>query len=162
MADTPVPPPPPSGPGHGPPPAPPWAQPPPPRSGGGRIVLMVVVGVVVVVAGCGALLYVGGSRLVGAARAPVDTANEFLDALRAGDDPGAHLCDGRDRLEATGDLAASEGQNLSSVHISNNRVATVSGTVTLAGQQRSPLTVELRRDGDGWCVDSTRFEAAPD
>jgi hypothetical protein len=123
---------------------------------------VVVAVAVVVVAGCSTLLYLGGSRLVGSARAPVDTANEFLDAVRLGGPAASprHVCSGP--FELAEELRASSAQNLSSVHISNNRVATVSGTVTLAEGRTSPLTVELRRIDDGWCVSSTRFESAPD
>lgn len=159
MADAPLPPPPAPAGGQVPPPPPPTQRSPQPR--GSRVVLWVVVGVVVVVAGCSTLLYVGGSRLVGSARAPVDRANEFMDAVRAGGPAaGRHVCPGP--FELADGLPTSEGQHLSEVHIASSGTATVSGTVTLAGGRTSPLTVELRRIGDGWCVSATRFETPPD
>lgn len=131
--------------------------PPPPRTG--RIVLIVVVAVLVVVTGCSTLLYLGGSRLVGAARAPVDTANEFLDGARAGQGRGDGLaCPGTSPV--TGDLARSDAQDLSSVRV-DGQGAVVSGTITLEDGQRSPITLELRRRDDGWCVATSRLAPLP-
>ena len=152
MAQESVPPPPPL-PAAGPP-----ATSSPSRTG--RIVLIVVVALLVVVAGCSTLLYLGGSRLVGAARAPVDTANEFLDGTRAGQGGGGDLaCPGTSPV--TGDLGRSEAQDLSSVHI-DGQGAVVSGTITLQDGQRSPITLELRRRDDGWCVASSRLAPPPE
>lgn len=159
MADAPLPPPPPPA-GQVPPPPAPTQRPVAPRAGRGRVVLWVVLGVVVVVAGCSTVLYIGGSRIVRTARAPVDTANEFLDAVRAGGPAaGRDVCPGP--VELADGIATSEGQHLSEVHVSSSGIATVSGTVTLAGGRTSPLTVELHRTDDGWCVAATRFETAP-
>lgn len=147
------------------PPPPPLPQagaqgpPAPPASRTGRVVLVVVVALLVVVAGCSTLLYLGGSRLVGAARAPVDTANEFLDGARAGQGGDGDLaCSGTSPV--TGDLERSEAQNLSSVHI-DGQGAVVSGTITLHDGQRSPVTLKLRRRDDGWCVASSRLAPPP-
>ncbi|MEX2621853.1 MAG: hypothetical protein WD250_16675 [Egibacteraceae bacterium] len=160
MADTPLPPPPSAPNGQVPPPPAP-ARRPPPGAGVSRVVVWVVVGLVVVVAGCSTVLYVGGSRLVRTARAPVDTANEFLDGVRAGGPAaaGREVCPGA--FELADELATSEGQHLSEVHVAGSGTAAVSGTVTLAGGRTRPLTVELRRLDDGWCVSATRFETAP-
>lgn len=130
----------------------------PPPSRTGRIVLIVVVALLVVVAGCSTLLYLGGSRLVGAARAPVDTANDFLDGARAEQGGDDLACPGT--APVTADLARSEAQDLSSVHI-DGQGAVVSGTITLQDGQRSPVTLELRRHDDGWCVASGRLAPPP-
>lgn len=154
MAYQPVPPPPPTPPqGTGQRPA---AR---PRSGWVRVVLAVTLVLLVAVAGCTTLVYMGGSRLLDTFRAPVDTANEFLDAARATETAVPEQVCSRS-FELARELRRSEGQHLKDVHIVNDR-ASVSGTVTLDGGRVSPLTVELRKAGGRWCVDSTRFVPPP-
>lgn len=164
MAYQPVPPPPPIRPRGGPGgrQVPPGTEPSPSaprRPGWVKPMLVVALVVLAVVAGCTTLVYVGGSRLVGVFREPVDTANAFLDAARA-DEAAVHEYACSPFFELARQLPRSAGQHLTDVHIANDR-ATVSGTVTLQGGRVSPLTVELRQTDGEWCVDSTRFATPP-
>jgi hypothetical protein len=110
-----------------------------------------------VLGGCGALVTVAGVRLMGSMTAPVDVANEFLDAARSGDDVAPYLCGDASPGDVPPELANSEGQRLTEVHVSNNRVADVGGRLTLSGGDRTPIQMELRRAGDDWCVWGVRY-----
>lgn len=82
--------------------------------------------------------------------APVDVANEFLDAMRAGEDAGAFTCMGA--VDPIPPIESSQGQRLTSVNISNNRVARVEGTLTTAEGDRRSIDLRLNRRDDDWCV----------
>lgn len=119
-----------------------------------RWVVFLIVGLLVL-GGCGAAATYAGMRFMGSMSAPVDVANDLLDAARTGGDTAGHLCG--DAAEVDPRLASSEGQRLTSVHVSNNRVASVGGTITLDGGERTGIDLELRRRDGEWCVQHLAF-----
>lgn len=160
MSDRFDPPPPPSfgpPPASGPPPGPPtgpvpggWQQPsPPPRRSRRRVWIIVAVVLVVLLGGCTALGITLVSRFADAVRGPVDVANSYLDAARAGERVDEQACQpGRVIPDV---LVRSERQQLFNVEVVN-RAATVEGTLTLEGGNRASIRFELERRGESWCV----------
>lgn len=147
-------PPPPSGPPLpvGPPAAP--GQPPPPpappkRSNRRRWIIAGLI-LLLILGGCGALAATGAVRTFRGMTAPIDVANDYLDAARGGGDAGRYSCD--DAMGTDPTVSASTGQNLHSVSIGGPR-ATVSGTLTLQDGQDTEIRLRMGRSNDAWCVD---------
>lgn len=103
-----------------------------------------------ILGGCGALATTGALRTFRGMTAPIDVANDYLDAARGGAVAGRHTCDGA--LDTDPAVTASTGQNLHSVSISGRR-ATVSGTLTLQDGPDTEIRIRMGRSNDAWCVD---------
>ena len=82
--------------------------------------------------------------------APIDVANDYLDAARGGDDVTRYPCDPTMATDPA--VSASTGQNLHSVSMSGPR-ATVTGTLTLQDGRDTDIRIRLGRSNDEWCVD---------
>jgi len=125
------------------------------------VLLVLLVLFVLGLAGCGALVYFG-AKTIGA---PVDTANQWLDALedeRSSAQLEALSCDGLfDKLDDVRDQLAARGwtggQNLTSSNIVNNQ-ATVTGTLEYATTDVG-VSIELDKVGGEWCVYSIETDA---
>lgn len=81
--------------------------------------------------------------------APVDVANDYLDAAREGGDTTPHTC-GADVPPPAG-VVASTAQDLTDVSISGGR-ATVNGTVRLPDAGATSVRITLTRGDGEWCV----------
>ncbi len=113
-------PPPPSGPPLpvGPPAAAGQPPPPPKRSNRRRWIIAGLV-LLLVLGGCGALAATGAVRAFRGMTAPIDVANDYLDAARGGDDVTRYPCDPTMATDPA--VSASTGQNLHSVSMSGPR-----------------------------------------
>lgn len=145
-----LPPGPPPGPPPPPPPGPPGAGDPQRRRTTRRVLITIVVLLVLLAGGCGVLAATVGLRAVEGLSAPVDVANDYLDAGRSGQDLAPHACspDEAPRDE----VVTSRGQQLGSVEINAGSSAEVEGTLTLESGAVVQVRVALLRAGDGWCV----------
>lgn len=111
--------------------------------------IIVAVVLIVLLGGCSALGIAVVSRFADAVRGPVDVANSYLDAARAGQGVDEFACQpGRVIPDV---LVRSEGQQLRNVEVVN-RDATVHGTLRVEGGGQAPIRFELQRSGDSWCV----------
>ena len=81
--------------------------------------------------------------------APVDVANDYLDAARASEDTSADTCGGEVPLHP--DVAGSSAQNLANVSISGGR-ATVTGTLRQLNGSEDEIRITLGRSDGDWCV----------
>lgn len=134
-----------------PPPPQPWSAPATSRG----IPTWVKVVIAVVVAGgvlVAALIAFGVSWIVGQTKPYVDTANDYLDAVRAGRIVAAAdlHCSGETPAADRAVIGASTGQSLHEVSVSGS-VAQVRGTVTTADGARS-VTIVVDGTGERRCV----------
>ena len=152
-------PPPPSGPPRGgpPPPVEPSLGSPAPvgqptgASGKRRWRSWLIIGLValLLLGGCGVLVTIGGLRAFRSVTAPIDVANAYLDAARAGADLTATAC--RPEQPPWEPVTSSRSQSLTNVEISGG-LAQVSGSITLGDGVTTPVRIDLSRRDDGWCV----------
>lgn len=132
---------------------PPGGQPPhpatPPKGSNRRRWIIIGAILILLLGGCGALAVTGAIRGFQAMTAPVDVANDYLDAAREEGDTTPHTC-GADVPPPAG-VVASTSQDLTDVSISGGR-ARVNGTVTLADAGATEVRVTLTRGDGEWCV----------
>lgn len=100
--------------------------------------------------GCGTLVTVGAMRAFQGFTAPIDVANDYLDAARAGTDLTPYAC--RPDEPPRPEVVTSREQNLNSVEIDGRSFAEVEGSLTLEERLPARVTVFLSRRGDEWCV----------
>ncbi len=153
-------PPPPTGPPPPPGPAPATHQPPPPAYPVSRRTrkstwIWVGVGLLLLLTGCGVFAVAAVSGFVGRMTAPVDVANEYLEAARTTADVAPYACE--DAPPVDPEVADSRTQYLGDVTLSGRRFATVSGTITLGDGFETEITMRLSNDDDAWCVREVRF-----
>ena len=155
-------------PGYGPPqgygqPGPPpggWQpQQPPPQKSSGSGCLKAFLIVLAVLAVLGVVLAVAGYFLfrtvVDEVTAPVDAANDWMDAIRDGDDARAAELSCDDLSPADAEVVRrTTGQQLLAFSLENGR-GEVTGFVSLDGAAEVPVTVAVRDTGRGTaCVES--------
>lgn len=133
-------------------PAPFAAQPPSARRSRGSWRVWATVGVllVLVVGGCGTVAVLGGMRAFDALTAPMDVANDYLDAARSGGPLAPHAC--RPDDPARPEVVASRSQRLTSVEIDGGAIAEVRGSLVLSDDVPVPVLVTLGRRDGSWCV----------
>jgi fumarate hydratase class II len=115
-------------------------------------ILVAVLGLVVL---CGGGAIIGGVFIFKAATAPVDTTNEWIDDVRAGNTSAAQsdTCAGESASEFADYIEFYTGSitshNMNNVDVTNN-IATVSGTIS-GSEGTFPFSFGLV-DDDGWKV----------
>ena len=133
------------------PPIPPPAAPiPPSRRTTRRVLLIAGLLLLLLVGGCAGLAAVVVPRVLDSVTAPIDVANDYLDAARAGGELAPFACRSGDRPHP--ELPGSQGQYLSTVEIDGRSFAEVGGSLTLEDGFPARITLELRRGADQWCV----------
>ena len=133
-----------------PPPAPPTPPAPPSRRTTRRVVLIAGLLLLLLVGGCAGLAAVVVPRVLDSVTAPIDVANDYLDAARAGGELAPFACHSGDRPHP--ELPDSQGQYLSTVEIDGRSFAEVGGSLALEDGFPARITLELRRGADQWCV----------
>jgi len=123
-----------------------------------RVVLIVGVLLVLLLGGCAGLLAVVAPRVLDSVTAPVDVANGYLDAARAGAALAPFACRAGDRPPP--EVPRSQGQYLSSVEIDGRSFAEVGGSLTLEDGFPARITVELRRGEGQWCVHDVAIDGS--
>lgn len=117
--------------------------------------MLVGVLLLLLLGGCGVFAVTAVSGFIGRMSAPVDVANEYVDAARDGNDVTPYTCEPDVGVDP--ELADSRAQNLVGVDIVNRRHATVTGLLTLGDGFETEITMRLNQVDDAWCVHEVRF-----
>lgn len=115
-----------------------------------RVLLIAGLLLMLLIGGCAGLAAVVVPRVLDGVTAPIDVANDYLDAARAGSELAPFACRPGDHPHP--ELPGAQGQYLSSVEINNRSFAEVGGSLTLEDGFPARITLELRRGEGEWCV----------